>query len=268
MSKEDGSTRHPDYSVLERPGFMNPIFHPVRLWTPSPAACEDIMVPVAEDVRLSARYYPGPEDSPNVLYFHGNGEIACQYDSIANIYSKIGIGLFVVDYRGYGKSDGSPTLPTMVSDAQKIYEFFQKKSQKDSKRGTFVMGRSLGCISALEVASQNPDSLDGLIVESGLANIGKQASRFGLPHDKANELSEAITRQVRGIRTPALIIHGERDRLIPPEVGQELYDNLGSIKKVLVRIPMADHNSVMQMDISRYFLSISDFVQENQPPQD
>lgn len=261
MPKEHGTPSHPDYSALDIPAVIDHVFYPKKIWYPPRHGAQDFMIPVEEDVALSARYYEGPPDSPTILYFHGNGEIAWHYDQVAGLYSQIGTNLFVTDYRGYGKSDGSPSFATMVADANKTFEFLQRKMQADGvEPKIFVMGRSLGCIPALEVASRSQDSLGGLIVDSGLANPSKLAKLFGFPLETARELSENVTEQVKAIKTPALVIHGFQDTIIPCEVGIELYHNLGSENKALAIIPNGNHNNLLQVARDQYFSLISDFV--------
>lgn len=260
--KEDGSgsSFRIDYSVLDRPEFLSAVFHPARYWSPVPAGAHDYRIQVDESVLVSSRYYPVPR-GPTILYFHGNAEVACEYDHLAWFYNKLGMGLFVADYRGYGLSDGSPSFSTMATDAGSIFRFFQKvvtSSGADSP--LFVMGRSLGCISALEIAAHHKRQLSGLIVDSGVANVAGVAIRLGAPSEQVGALSENISRRNQAIDLPALVIHGEQDSLIPVSVGVELHHELGSTHKRLVVIPGADHNNIMWVRDGEYFWAIRDFV--------
>ena len=94
----------PDYSLLDRPEILGAVFYPRQDWAPPPVAARDYMVPVEGDVSISCRFYPGPADGPSVLYFHGNGEVACDYDGIAPLYHRLGIGLVVAAFRRYGRT--------------------------------------------------------------------------------------------------------------------------------------------------------------------
>ena len=193
--------------------------------------------------------------------FHGNGEVACEHDSIAPLYNRLGIGLFVADYRGYGRSDGMPTFSSMAAGAHPILRFFLETAHSSgSSESLFVMGRSLGSHSAVELASQYPDQLSGLIVESGAPNAARMARRFGLASERIDELAEALSARIRSIMLPALIIHGDRDSLIPIEAGIALHQEIGSEKKRLVIIPGADHNDIMAVGAEQYFSEIKDFV--------
>src|SRR3989344_5456398 len=168
-----------DYSPLDTREMLLRAFHPHREWNATPPGANDHMIQVGDGVAISARYYP-VECGPNILYFHGNGEVACNYDPIAEVYNGLGIGLFVADYRGYGRSTGVPTFSSMPSDSDYIFRYFIELARYSSDYSLFVMGRSLGCIPALEVAFQHQAKIKGIIVESGVGNIAENASVFGI----------------------------------------------------------------------------------------
>ena len=257
-------SHQPDYSILDRPEILQVVFYPRQDWTPPPAGARDYMVDVEPGTRVSCRYYPAPAGAPCILYFHGNGEVACEHDSIAPLYNRLGIGLFVADFRGYGRSNGTPSFASMAADAHTIFKFFLETARSsDSSARLFVMGRSLGSHSALELASQEPDQISGLIVESGASGVARMASRFGLSPERVDKLADALSARIRSIELPALIIHGERDSLIPVSAGIELHQEIGSEDKRLVIIPGAEHNDIMMVGTEQYFSAIEDFVVPN-----
>jgi pimeloyl-ACP methyl ester carboxylesterase len=250
-----------DYSVLDRPEILQVVFYPRRDWTPPPAGVRDFQVEVEPGVAVSCRFYPASPGDTCILYFHGNGEVACEHDWIAPLYNREGIGLFVADYRGYGRSDGTPTFSSMAADAHPIFSFFLEKVRSSgSDASLFVMGRSLGSHSAVELASRYAEELSGLIVESGAPNAARMAHRFGLSSERMDELAQAVAARIRSIALPALIIHGERDSLIPVEAGIAFHEEIGSEDKHLVIIPGADHNDIMLVGGEQYFSAIKDFV--------
>lgn len=251
----------PHYSVLDKPEILQMVFYPRRDWYPPPEGVIDHMVEVEQGISVSCRYYPVPANGPCILYFHGNGEVASDHDSIAPLYNRLGIGLFVADYRGYGRSDGSPSFSTMRSDAHAICRYFVEAVRPSgTERRLYIMGRSLGAHSAVELASQYQDEFSGLIVESGAPNAARMASRFGLSSPKMDELAKAVSARIQSIRLPALIIHGERDSLIPVDAGIALHEEIGSESKRLEIIPGADHNDIVLVGTEQYFSAIRDFV--------
>lgn len=252
-----------DYSLLDQPQILRFIFYPRADWTPPPRGASDHLVPVAQGVSISCRFYPASAGSPCILYFHGNGEVACDYDGIAPLYNLEGISLFVADYRGYGRSGGWPTFADMSADAHPIFHYFVNTVRSLDHTGPlFLMGRSLGAHSTLELASHYSEQLSGLIVESGSANMARLLRFLSSPvdPDRLRRLEEAVAAKVRSITLPLLIIHGELDELIPPSHAYYLFENVGSEAKQLVIIPGAGHNDIMLVGIEQYFLAIREFV--------
>lgn len=255
--------KEPDYSFLDIPDILQFVFYPRQDWTPAPPEAMDLMVPVDPFVSISCRFYPSNRGAPAILYFHGNGEVACDYDFIAPDYNGLNISLFVADYRGYGLSGGSPALSAMIRDAHPIFDFFIKTVNTERTGSPiFLMGRSLGVPSVVEIASLYPEKVKGLIVESGVANIARLMKHFAFPADqrKIRQLEEAIDAKTRSIKLPSLVIHGQYDSLIPLKEGVQFYETLESKEKHIVIIPGADHNDIMVADKEKYFLAIRKFI--------
>ncbi len=144
-----------DYSALDDPNISMNSFFPRQGWTPTPDGVQDYTINVGEDIGLSCRFFPTSNSSPTVLFFYGNGETAIDYNSIAPFYNQIGLTFFVADYRGYGKSGGSPTFTSMLSDANTVLEAMQIVLGASGFHGpVYVMGRSMGRHSAFELAAK------------------------------------------------------------------------------------------------------------------
>ncbi|MEE8471332.1 MAG: alpha/beta fold hydrolase, partial [Dehalococcoidia bacterium] len=182
---------------------------------------------------------------------------------IAPLYNREGINLFVADYRGYGQSGGTPSFSTTVSDAHVVFDYFRDTLRSAGYNGPlFVMGRSLGSLSAVELASSHVQELKGLIIESGFASPGQffRYSNISLQPSYLDEFEKASLDRIRSITVPVLIIHGEYDEIIPYEQAQILYRNAGSKDKKLVTIPRAGHNDIMLLGMEQYFSAIREFV--------
>ncbi|MEE9198357.1 MAG: alpha/beta fold hydrolase [Dehalococcoidia bacterium] len=252
----------PDYTLLDIPEIIQFMFYPRADWQPPPPGATDHRFPVGEGVHLTGRLYPHSEDAPSILFFHGNGEVASDYDDIAPLYHEAGVNLFVVDYRGYGRSEGTPTVSTMVSDTHAIMDAFCGILDREGYAGrVYVMGRSLGAYCAVELAARYPSRIEGLITESGSAAISRVLSYFDLRRDPAvDELEQRHREKVRGITIPLLVIHGDQDTLVPIELGRDLYDSVSSAEKRFVTIEGAGHNDIMDIGRKRYFQAIKEFV--------
>ena len=253
----------PEFSALDRPEITSFVFYPRREWGPLPAGATDHLVPVTPDISVSCRFYISGHDAPTMLFFHGNGEIACDYDGIAPLYQHRGINLFVADYRGYGASGGSPSFSSMLADAHAIFRYFCGVLRGSGFADRiFVTGRSLGSAPALVLASSYQDQVRGLIVESGFASAARLSEHLGLPVGRSGlEGAEAAgLAMIRSLRLPVLIIHGELDWLLPPEEALVFHSEAGSEDKRLVLISGAGHNDILLRGAEQYFAAITEFV--------
>jgi len=253
-----------DYSPLDQPFLRQFIFYPRKDFTPCPGNAFDHPVFVADEVSISCRFYIGEREWPWVLFFHGNGEVVSDYDEISPFYHQKRINLVVADYRGYGASGGTPTLTDLVQDAHAIFkevreELFRRNLQKD----LWVIGRSLGSISGLELAYHYQKEMQGLILESGFPSIVRIISHLGIPAQVMGleKIDQECLDRIKKIFVPVLIIHGERDSLVPLENAKEIYRYLGTKEKKLLVIPSATHNDIMLVGFKDYFKAVQQFIE-------
>ncbi len=258
----------PNYEEFDRdPELLAFIFYPRRGVDPCPSYASDVIIQAADDIFISCRFYSVDAGNPWILYFHGNGEIASDYDQIAPFYLQKKINLVVADYRGYGLSSGMPSLGTMLEDCHPIFTAVRKELSRQGYAGKlWIMGRSLGSLSALELAASHPDEINGIILESGFTSILPILRHLFLPPLEEQSLIEQIGKEaselVGKIFLPALVIHGDRDTLVPLQEGQNLYEGLGSCKKRLLIIPNSDHNTIIFTHPDLYFGAISEFIEK------
>jgi len=186
------------------------------------------------------------------------------YDGIAPLYTQMGITLLVMDYRGYGRSDGTPTAYNLLVDAVAVFDAIDTVFEENglAPAQLYVMGRSLGSAAAIEVALHAGERLAGLIVESGFADtfalLARMSARVrGVDEERHGFASPA---KMERIATRTLVIHGQADVLIPASDGQELYRRCATPDKRLVLISGAGHNNLMMVGMSQYFEAIRTFV--------
>lgn len=253
----------PDYSYIDKPQLLQYLFYPRADATDNPAGSYDHFVKVGDGTKIACRFYEADLSWPWLIYFHGNGEIASDYDSIAPFYQLCRTNLIVVDYRGYGLSEGSPSVGSLIKDARDVLPALKEHLEKRSKEPKlWVMGRSMGSIAALNLACHYPAELQGLIIESGFASVTRLITHLGImaPNPELKVIEEAALQIVREINLPALILHGDRDTLVPWAEGKLIYDNLGSTAKEMITITGASHNDIIFRDIPRYFGAIQQFM--------
>jgi len=255
--------------LLDRPEVSQVLFYPRRAYdlASALAGARSIGVQVEPGIVLGGQLYPAAPDAPAILFFHGNGEIAQDYDDVAPMYTRLGITLLVMDYRGYGASGGTPTASHLLSDAVAVFQAMGRLLNENGLAPVrlYVMGRSLGSAAAIEIAARADERLAGLIVESGLANTLALLARLGLQVRGADEERDGFGSgaKLSRIALPVLIIHGQDDVLIPASDAHELHRRCASPDKQLVLIPRAGHNDLMMVGMRMYMEAIRQFVKGN-----
>ena len=225
---------------------------------------KDMLIDVEDGIRVGARFHLINKFAPTILFFHGNGEIATDYDDIGQAYNQKNINFIIADYRGYGFSNGVPNHENTQSDSHVILDHVLKHLKETKYVGPLIlMGRSLGSASALELAKRHPNDFSGLIIESGFANedplfklIGTTAEQVGFSKEDGFLNGEKII-EYDG---PLLIIHAEQDHIIPFRQGELLYNSCPSKDKYFLKVPHANHNNILAVSFQKYFEEVEKFV--------
>ena len=255
-----------DYVSLDHPDILNLLFHPRPEWGVHSQSenAKELTIPVDDGISIGATLHDAGLPAPVILYFHGNGEIVADYDDLGPIYVGMGINFLPVDYRGYGRSTGSPSVSGMLADSHKIFKWIRKWLREAGYSGPFiVMGRSLGSASALELASHYGSEIDALIIESGFADILPLLRLVGVDIDRLGISDKDDLRHIEKIRNfvrPVLIIHAEFDHIIPFTDGQALYEASRSPDKRFLKIPGADHNTIFSVGMKEYIREVGMLV--------
>ncbi len=255
-----------DYSIFDKPEILYFLFHPRPSFfaSSSKKSAEDRLIPVEEDIVISSRLHNADKSGPTILFFHGNGEIVEDYDDIGAEYLSIGVNFLPVDYRGYGNSTGKPTVQAMMDDSHAILKYVKEWLSTGGYSGPlFVMGRSLGSASAFELAANHEDEIDGIIIESGFAYVIPLLKLLGANIEKLGIKNEDITDnidKVKSFKKPLLIIHAEQDHIIPFSDGQALFEASPSPVKKLLKIPKADHNTLLYYGLKEYMKAVKEMV--------
>lgn len=257
-----------DYSALDHPDVCAKIFHPRPEpgYGSTPYPDGDHLVPVEGNIHVGLKFHVGHADNANILFFHGNGEIAADYDDVGPHFDKIGANLIIADYRGYGRSGGQPSVTAMMNDCHVIFCYVEQWLKNNDLRGPLiVMGRSLGSASAYELAACHASRMGGLIIESGFAFAGPLLRLLGIDVDAIGfdeDTSFANLFKAATYQGPTLFIHAEFDQIIPYSDGKALHDVSPSERKRILMIPGADHNNILMQGWDDYFGAIEQFLSE------
>jgi fermentation-respiration switch protein FrsA (DUF1100 family) len=232
-------------------GCTNMLFYPQPGWVRTPAQLgveyRDVEIASSDGTKLSAWWLDTPTDAKGtILYLHGNAENISTH--LGNVYwlPEAGYQVLLLDYRGYGHSEGNPGLPEIFDDIAVSLEWLLEQSET-ADMPVYVLGQSLGASMGGYVAATYPDlraGLTGIVLDAGFtgyAEVGREvASRhwltwafqypvaWGMPnnYDLIDYIHDIAP-------TPLLIIHGTEDEVIPFSFGERLYSAAGDPKAFL-----------------------------------
>ena len=203
-------------------------------------AVQGVFIQGKDGIRLHAWHVKSPGSAPLVLYFGGNAEeVSWMLEETGNAP---GVSWLLVDYRGYGLSEGAPGEAALVADALQWFDHAVKLPDVDLSR-VFVFGRSLGSGVAVALAAERP--LAGVFLATPYDSFVAVAKRYYwyLPVDwmlkhRFDSIALAPMR-----KQPLLCLIAERDEVIPPIHAERLFDAWGGPKRKVV-LAEAGHNSI------------------------
>ncbi|KAF9932758.1 hypothetical protein FBU30_007408 [Linnemannia zychae] len=229
---------------------------------------EDLTLTTPDKVKIKAYLIKHEDDNvarsrPTILYFHANAGNMGHRLSIAEIfYRKFGCNVFMLSYRGYGLSEGSPNEKGLRIDAQAALDYI-KSHPVISETKLIAYGQSIGGAVSIDIVARNEDKFSGLIVENTFLSLPKVIPHV-LPmltkvvflcHQIWN--SERMIRQIT--RLPVLFLSGRKDELVPPSHMRELYRLLDTTGESVWReFPDGTHNDTCLKH--GYFEAIEEFL--------
>ena len=191
-------------------------------------------------------HLPAPAGAPTVVHFHGNAEQLLDQLQFAQTLHEQGLGFYAIEYPGYGRSPGQPTEKSIYEAAETGIAAL--RAQGVSPSAIVLSGRSLGTGVAVEMARRGLGSRLVLVAPyTSIPDVGQRQFPWLpvrlLASDRFDSKAKAP-----GIRIPALIVHGDRDEVIPVDMGRELGRLLPNAKVLIVE--GAQHNDVLGRDRS------------------
>ena len=242
------------------------IYFPQRTLAATPADAgleyEDVFLTASDGVGIHGWYVPG-ERSITLLWFHGNaGNIGDRVENLLLLNRHLRVGVFIIDYRGYGRSEGKPSEKGFYLDAEAAMEYLRGERGLDPENDIVLFGRSLGCGVAVEMAARH--RVRAVILESGFPSVRVMAKRIYpfLPSAMLLSLVEArydSVSKLPKVHAPVMVLHGERDLTVPIELGEELFEAANQPKRFYT-IRGADHNDTYHAGGEPYFDALREFV--------
>lgn len=222
---------------------------------------EDVFFPSTNGKTLHGWFFETPGADKTILFSHGNGGNLATRTGLVSALLETGASVFIYDYQGYGRSEGSPNVKRICQDGLSAYRFLTKEVGLDS-RDIVNYGESLGSGVASYLARQVPTA--ALVLQSGfcsLARIGKEHvpllhmyPDWLFPQPELNNL-----KTVTGKHQPLLIIHGMNDETVPFAHGQELFAEASEPKRFAV-LPNAGHINMFDIDRQLYVNAVREFL--------
>lgn len=248
---------------------MSLLDHPTicsRYFFPRASELADAFFVPVEGAHLACAWFRRHPDAPTILHFHGNGEIVGDYlGDIAEAMLGLGVDVCFAEYRGYGASSGSPTLLSLLQDAEAILRALALPPEQ-----VIVFGRSIGSLPAIHLASCVP-ALGGLILESGIADLLERLLVRVHPEkdlgcseqDLAAQVALHFNHQDKLSRYhgPFLALHTLHDHLIHWTHAQRNHDWVASSLKEIVLFEAGDHNSILPYNWHKYWRAVRKFLQ-------
>jgi len=220
---------------------------------------EDIYFTTSDGVRLNAWLIDAGDNAPMVLWFHGNaGNIADRVDNAKLLHGR-GLSLFMVDYRGYGKSEGSPSEKGINKDGQAAYDYLLSRGV--APENLIVFGRSLGSTVAIHLVCRNKCA--GVILESAFTNMADMAKAHFpiIPGTGGFKFKFPSIDRIASVDEPILFIHGDVDEIVPYEHGRRLFE-AATAEKDFYTIAGAHHNDTYLVGGKKYFDRFEKFVRD------
>jgi fermentation-respiration switch protein FrsA (DUF1100 family) len=219
-------------------------YFPERFRTAPSAAglpqVEEVTLDTADGERVIVWHVPPRGDKPVFLYLHGNGaSLRWRADRFRDLTAD-GSGLVALSYRGYGGSSGSPTEAGLIEDALAAYAFAAARYPAER---IVLWGESLGSGLAVALAAEKP--VARVVLQSpftSAADVG--ASRYWfVPVRLLMKDQYRSDLRIGKVTAPVLVLHGERDDIVPIAQGERLYELITAPKR-FVRIPGGGHNDL------------------------
>ena len=221
---------------------------------------QDVEFVSEDNIKLHGWFIPNENAKATVLFFHGNaGNISHRLDSIA-IFHRLELNVFIIDYRGYGQSEGKITEKGTYRDAEAAWNHLNQ-TQGISAKQIIIFGRSLGASIASKLANKHTPA--ALIIESGFTSVPSMGQRFYpfLPVRWLTYFKYDTKEYVKNISCPVMVAHSKNDEIIPYDEGREIFEAAPEPKQFLEM--QGGHNDGFIVSGTSYVEGLRSFINNN-----
>ena len=220
---------------------------------------QDVSITTSDSVRLHGWFVAAKQAKATVLFLHGNaGNISHRLDSIA-IFRELGLDVFIIDYRGYGQSEGKPSEQGTYLDARAAWEYLVNDREIAPKK-IVIFGRSLGGAVASWLAAQTTPG--AVILESTFTSAPDMAHRLYpfLPVRLMTRLKYSVKENVKKLSSPLLVVHSRQDEVIPFDMGESIFAAAPEPKQMLVIT--GDHSGGFLLNRNEYMTVLDKLLEQ------
>jgi fermentation-respiration switch protein FrsA (DUF1100 family) len=218
---------------------------------------QNVQLVTADGINLHGWFIPSNSAIGTVVFFHGNaGNISHRLESI-DVFNRLDLNVFIIDYRGYGQSEGKLTEKGTYRDAEAAWIYLTETRGISAKK-IIIFGRSLGASIATWLASKKTPT--ALIIESGFTSVPSMAKRIYpfLPVSWLTYFKYDTKNYVKNISCPVLVVHSKNDEIIPFDEGLEIFDAAPKTKQFLEM--RGGHNDGFLVTGSAYVEGLRTFI--------
>ena len=241
---------------------FQPFNHPGKTPDQFGMKYEEVWLKTPDGEKLHGWYLPMAGSRGVILYCHGNaGNISHREKALTGL-AKLGLDIFIFDYRGYGQSTGSPTELGTYQDVERAWQYLVEERGLDPSR-IVIWGRSLGGAIGAYLASKV--MAGAVVLESTFTSIPDLAAEiYPVPDKSWVTVQYPTLDRIKGIRMPHLHAHSPGDDLVAGHHGDQIFQASGSLKKKF--IAMTGTHRTGHLTQERYLPKIDEFLREALPP--
>lgn len=220
---------------------------------------EDCFLNTSDGVKIHAWFVPQAGAKATILWFHGNGgNISGRLEHLKIMRELLNVNIFAVDYRGYGRSEGSPSEKGLYLDAEAAYNYLLSRSDV-SKNSIYIYGQSLGAAVAAYLAHKGFGA--GTILEAGFSSLLDAAADVypWMPARYITRERYDSVERIPQIKQPVLIIHGTEDDIVLVKHAHKLYQAASEPKELLI-LQGVGHNDVYLTGGNEFWGKLKEFI--------
>jgi len=253
--------------LFQGPNFIKSLlFFPQKSWDDSPVnwglQFEELNLATPSGIQVNAVWLPSANpEAEAIVFFHGNaGNLSHRFFKVAPLIKR-GYHVLLLDYRGYGKSEGEiNTEEDLYKDGETVLKWLQEEKNISPER-IVLYGESLGGGIALEIAMRFP--VKAIIIESTFTSLKEMAKNHYplVPTAVIRDFYFRNNEKIKEIKAPILIIHGTNDSISPYWMGEKLYESAPEPKEFF-KVEGAEHNNLTLLAGDEWVNRIDEFVKK------